>query len=157
VYLGGASGVEPKSHLRFCHLIARSEYGLPLVVSEEAPARFELLQSFPNPFNLVTTISFTLPEASSAALTVHDALGRTVATLVNGPMSAGTHSATFNGSKLASGVYFYQFESAGLTRTGKILLLKCNCLPIHERWPPNSPEGYGILCLKPRIHADERG
>ncbi len=43
---------------------------------------------------------------------------------MNGPMNAGVHSVTFNGSKLASGVYLYRFESAGLTRTGKMLLLK---------------------------------
>jgi hypothetical protein len=50
--------------------------------------------------------------------------GQKVATLVDGPMSAGAHSVKFNGSRYASGVYFYRFESAGMNRTGKMLLLK---------------------------------
>jgi hypothetical protein len=42
----------------------------------------------------------------------------------DGPVSAGVHSVVFNGSRYASGVYFYRFESAGLKKTGKMLLLK---------------------------------
>ena len=55
---------------------------------------------------------------------VYNINGQKVATLADGPMSAGTHSVTFNGAKYASGVYFYRFESAGLTKSGKMLLLK---------------------------------
>ncbi len=102
-------------------------YRLSMVVEVEensGPREFEISEARPNPFNPATTISFHLPKSAAATLTIHDALGQKIATLVNGPMSAGTHSVTFNGAKLASGVYFYRFESAGTAKTGKMLLLK---------------------------------
>lgn len=93
-------------------------------VEDETPLVFEITGVRPNPFNPETVISFSLSLNAPVLLTVYAANGQKVATLVNGPMSAGMHSVAFNGAKLASGVYFYRFESAGLTRTGKMLLLK---------------------------------
>jgi hypothetical protein len=83
-----------------------------------------LYQNIPNPFNASTTIPYSIQEPGIYELTVYDILGRKIATLVDGPMSAGKHSVNFDGSKLASGVYLYRFESGGLNRTGKMLLLK---------------------------------
>jgi hypothetical protein len=80
----------------------------------------------PNPANPVTTITYSIKNPSNVRLSIYSANGQKVATLVNGPMSAGTHSVTFNGSKYASGVYFYRFESAGLNKSRKMLLLKYN-------------------------------
>jgi hypothetical protein len=57
-------------------------------------------------------------------LTVYAVNGQKVATLVDGPVSAGSHAVKFDGSRFASGVYFYRFESAGLNKSGKMLLLK---------------------------------
>ena len=57
-------------------------------------------------------------------ISIYSIAGQKIATLVNGPMSAGAHSVTFDGSKYASGVYFYRFESVGLKKSGKMLLLK---------------------------------
>ncbi len=79
---------------------------------------------YPNPFNPFIHINFLLTHDASVSISVYSINGQKVATLVNGPMPAGMHSVTFNGTKLASGVYFYRFESAGLTKTGKMLLLK---------------------------------
>jgi M6 family metalloprotease-like protein len=78
----------------------------------------------PNPSNAVITISYSIKNPSSVKLTIYSINGQKVATLVDGPMSAGAHSVVFNGSRYASGVYFYKFESAGMKRTGKMLLLK---------------------------------
>ncbi|MBR9976376.1 MAG: T9SS type A sorting domain-containing protein [Bacteroidetes bacterium] len=69
------------------------------------PAAFELKQNYPNPFNPSTTLSFTLPAAGDVSLTVHDALGREVATLVDGYRGAGTHLVSFDASDMASGSY----------------------------------------------------
>jgi hypothetical protein len=90
----------------------------------ETATESEYITVSPNPANPVTTISYSLKNSSDVRLTVYAVNGQKVATLVNGPMRAGTHSVTFNGAKLASGVYFYRFESAGLTKAGKMLLLK---------------------------------
>jgi len=84
----------------------------------------EFVSLYPNPANPVTTITYSIKNPSNVQLSIYSINGQKVATLVNGPMSAGAHSVAFDGSKLASGVYFYRFESAGLTKSGKMLLLK---------------------------------
>jgi hypothetical protein len=90
----------------------------------EQPRRYVLLGNRPNPFNPSTTIEFTLPSSAPVRLDVYSISGQKIATLVNGSLSAGNHSVIFDGSKYSSGVYFFRFESPGLTTTGKMLLLK---------------------------------
>ena len=89
-----------------------------------APMAFSLEENHPNPFNPSTTISFNLSTDSSVNLTVHDITGQKVGTLIDSHMQAGNHSALFDGSGMASGIYFYQLESEGFRKTGKMLLLK---------------------------------
>jgi len=84
----------------------------------------EYLTVSPNPANPITTIVYSIRNPSDVKLTIYSIVGQKVATLVDGPMSAGKHSVNFDGSRLASGVYLYRFESAGLNKTGKMLLLK---------------------------------
>jgi hypothetical protein len=57
-------------------------------------------------------------------LTVMDMLGREIAVLINGNISAGDHSASFNASLLGSGIYFYKLETADFTKTMKMTLVK---------------------------------
>ncbi len=86
----------------------------------------ELMANYPNPFNPRTVIGFRVgtQDLASLRLTVHDLLGREVAVLVNGVMPAGTHSVSFDASRLSSGVYLYRLESAGEVLTRKMVLLK---------------------------------
>lgn len=86
--------------------------------------RFALMQNYPNPFNPSTVIRFTLDAGSQTTLTVYDLLGRDVAVLVNGPLAAGSHSATFDASGLTSGMYVYRLTANGQTLTGKMSLVK---------------------------------
>ena len=88
------------------------------------PRTMTLDQCYPNPFNPSTTISYALPENGVATLTVYDLLGREVATLVNESKKAGTYKIKFDGSKLSSGVYFYQLKAGNLSKVRKMLLLK---------------------------------
>jgi hypothetical protein len=77
----------------------------------EAPAiDFELYQNYPNPFNPSTKISFALPKDSNVELIISDLLGQTIATLLNGRMSAGNHSLDFDASGLSSGIYVYTIK-----------------------------------------------
>jgi hypothetical protein len=85
---------------------------------------FRLMGNYPNPFNPVTQIRFELAHAAEVDLAVYDLLGRRVATLSRGLMSAGTHSATFNGAALSSGTYLVRMSAAGQTFTAKMTLLK---------------------------------
>jgi Secretion system C-terminal sorting domain len=91
---------------------------------------YTLEQNFPNPFNPSTVINYQLVGVSSVKLMVYDILGREIATLVNGMKSAGYYSATFDASRLASGIYFAriiatpQDGSASYAKTMKMLLMK---------------------------------
>ncbi|HEX7071157.1 MAG TPA: T9SS type A sorting domain-containing protein, partial [Rhodothermales bacterium] len=90
----------------------------------EVPEAVTLGANYPNPFNPQTTIPFELTSSAPARLTVHDALGRQVAVLVDGSMPAGAHAVTWDAANQPSGVYFYRLSSAGQTATGKMILQK---------------------------------
>jgi hypothetical protein len=90
----------------------------------EVPARATLLQNFPNPFNPTTVIRYQLTAVSHVRLVVFDLLGREVAVLVSEKKPAGSHEVKFNGSDLASGVYFYRLTVDNLVQTRTLLLLK---------------------------------
>jgi photosystem II stability/assembly factor-like uncharacterized protein len=85
---------------------------------------YKLFQNYPNPFNPTTKISWQSPVGSWQTLKVYDILGREVETLVNEYKPAGKYEATFDGSNLASGVYFYRLEAGDFHQTAKMLLLK---------------------------------
>jgi len=89
-----------------------------------APSTMTLAQNFPNPFNPSTTIRYGLPARANTVLTVFNALGQQIATPVNASEEAGYHEVTFDGSQLASGVYFYRLQAGGLVLTRKLLLLR---------------------------------
>jgi fibronectin type 3 domain-containing protein len=75
-------------------------------INKVIPTYFDLAQNYPNPFNPATVIKYQLPAFSTVRLSVYDILGREVATLVDGVKEAGFYTATFDGSKVASGIYF---------------------------------------------------
>ena len=80
-----------------------------------SPKRWQLEQNYPNPFNPITHIDFGLKEAAHVKLSVYNARGNKIKTLVDGLFSAGNHTADWNGandnnSLVASGVYFYQIQ-----------------------------------------------
>lgn len=93
------------------------------------PASFILHQNYPNPFNPETEISFELPKAANLELTVYNILGQEVVKLIDGFVSAGHHSVTWNGTDqygttVASGIYFYRLYSNEFTDKKKMILLK---------------------------------
>ncbi len=100
------------------------EYSNVVEVTVSGITSFGLDQNYPNPFNPTTTISYQLSSNSFTTLKVYDAIGREVASLVNEMKEAGTYSATFDGSKLSSGIYFYILRSGNFTLTKKLTLMK---------------------------------
>jgi hypothetical protein len=91
--------------------------------------KFELIQNYPNPFNPSTTISYTIPQMKSqfdttTKLTIYNALGSLITTLVDIEQSPGSYSIKFDGSKLTSGIYYYKISSGQFTTTKKMILLK---------------------------------
>jgi len=93
-------------------------------VAEAAPAAFSVAQNSPNPFNPATTISFSLAEAGNVAVEVFNVAGQKVDTLVDGFMSAGSHSMVWDASDFSAGVYFYTVKSGGFSKTMKMTLVK---------------------------------
>ena len=88
------------------------------------PQRYFLGQNYPNPFNPSTAITYELPKASHVNLTVYDMLGREVSVLVNESREAGVHEVKFDGSELASGVYFYRLQAGGFVQAKKLMILR---------------------------------
>lgn len=88
------------------------------------PVAFALHGNYPNPFNPQTTIRFTLPQSADVRLRVFDALGREVATLVEGRIQPGTHAVSFDANDHASGFYFYRLEADDFQASQSMLLVK---------------------------------
>lgn len=92
--------------------------------SEKVPTEFNLFQNYPNPFNPETTIEFSLPERSSARITVINVLGQVVKEITNGNFSAGKNRVKLNASELSSGIYFYKLEAGKFVSVKKLILMK---------------------------------
>jgi hypothetical protein len=82
---------------------------------------YALAQNFPNPFNPSTTSRYGLLRKSHVTLTVYNAPGQQVATLVNGEQKAGYHEVRFDGSGLAGGLYFYRIQTEDFVQIRKLL------------------------------------
>jgi photosystem II stability/assembly factor-like uncharacterized protein len=88
------------------------------------PEGFSLGQNYPNPFNPETNILFTLSEEGSVNLAVFDILGKEITVLINGNLTPGNYSLSFNASNLPSGMYFYRLIADNFTETKKMILIK---------------------------------
>ncbi len=94
------------------------------MASKDQPQGYVLSQNYPNPFNPLTIIRYNVPTEGQVSLTVFDVLGREVATLVDEFKLSGSYTATFDASKLASGVYFYRLKEGGLTDVKRMVVAK---------------------------------
>lgn len=88
------------------------------------PAGFTLYAPFPNPFNAVAYIGFTLDNASHAELRIFDITGREVQIFTTGHLSAGVHNVVWNAENLESGVYFVRLTAGVNMQTRKLVLMK---------------------------------
>ena len=88
------------------------------------PAETVLHAAYPNPFNAVTRLAYSLPRAANIRLTVFDVTGREVRTLVEGMQEGGRHEVFFDGAGLPSGLYLVRMESGSYSAVRKLLLLK---------------------------------
>ncbi len=97
---------------------------IEISLSESLPSQIVLKQNYPNPFNPNTVISYQLSEVSIVKLTIYDALGKEIKSLVNERQIAGSYSYNFNAEKLASGTYIYKLSVDDFVETKKMVLIK---------------------------------
>ena len=105
----------------------------------DVPSGLELQQNYPNPFNPATEVRFSVPQNGTGSrppladgdigegfvsLKVYDVLGREVATLADQQMKPGRYERTFDGTGLATGVYFARLQSGNFTAIRKMLLVR---------------------------------
>jgi len=88
------------------------------------PDQFQLYQNFPNPFNPSTKIGYSIQKGGFVTVKVYDVLGNEVATIVSEEKPAGEYEVDFNGTRLTSGVYFYQLKAGSSIKTKKMILMK---------------------------------
>lgn len=93
------------------------------------PVAFRLAQNFPNPFNPVTEIRFSVPKSGKYTLEIFNVLGQKIVTLSSAFHPAGNYSVKWNGTdtfgnRVGSGIYFYNLRGNGVNLTKKMILLK---------------------------------
>jgi hypothetical protein len=117
-FSNGRYKVTPRTNADYVGVVlgVRREFGIP--------KNFNLAQNFPNPFNPVTTIRYSIPNNARVSLKIYNLLGQEAATLVNFDQSAGTYSVSFDAGSLSSGVYLYRIVAGEYSQVKKMLLLK---------------------------------
>lgn len=87
---------------------------------------FILYQNFPNPFNPITRINYSLKKSNHVSIKLFDILGNEIATLVNEFKSPGEYSLELDAVKLglSSGMYLYQMKSGEFCSMKKMIYLK---------------------------------
>jgi hypothetical protein len=89
-----------------------------------ASGEFDLGQNFPNPFNQSTRFRYRTAATSRVTVSVHDASGRRVQVLLDGPAAAGCGSIEWNAGGLDSGVYLVRMNAGNRTVTRKCVKVK---------------------------------
>jgi len=101
-------------------IVANSQYEVPTSL----PVLYRLSAAYPNPFNPVTTMNFTLPDAGNVNVQVYNLQGQIVSTLLSGYQAADTYTLIWEAYQVPSGMYFVKAEAEGFTETQKLMLIK---------------------------------
>jgi hypothetical protein len=94
------------------------------VGDNKSPAKHELFGNYPNPFNPLTSIRYSLSKREHVQLNIFDLQGKGISELVNKEQLPGTYEVSFNAQELVSGIYFYKITAGEFSQTRSMLLLK---------------------------------
>jgi hypothetical protein len=101
------------------------KYSASTQVDAGVSTTLQLCGNYPNPFNPTTNIQFSVPQDGYASLKIYNILGQEVATLFSGIAKTGHYiPATFNASRLASGIYFARLQYSGKSLVQRMLMTK---------------------------------
>jgi len=92
--------------------------------SSPYPSEFEIISIYPNPFNPITTVEYSLASSSPVIINIYDILGRKVDTIFYQHMDAGFHTLQWNASRIPSGIYFIQMLAGDFRQTRKVIVLR---------------------------------
>ncbi len=92
--------------------------------SNRIPAQFKLYNNYPNPFNPITNIEFSIPKPEFVSLKVYNILGEEVAMLISEQLGAGDYKHDWDATGLASGIYLYKIQAGDFTETKKMILMR---------------------------------
>jgi hypothetical protein len=88
------------------------------------PNKFEISAVYPNPFNPIATIDYSIPKESYLTVKIYDVVGNEVATLVDDVQFEGSYSIQWDAKDYSSGIYFVRFNALGKTNVRKLMLMK---------------------------------
>jgi hypothetical protein len=91
---------------------------------ETLPQQFQLYQNHPNPFNPITHIRYDVPKDTRVTIRIYDAVGRVVATLVDGRKAPGSYSVAWEPKLISSGVYWCQMVAGDFAQNIKVVYMK---------------------------------
>lgn len=103
---------------------ADTSTSVPEPLDSAVPQKYGLEQNFPNPFNPTTWIEFVVPNKSVVSLKVYNLLGEEMKELAGRELPAGKHTVSFDGSQIASGIYFYNMSAEDFVKSRKMILMK---------------------------------
>ena len=93
-------------------------------VNSDIPEKFSMAPAYPNPFNPVTHIEYSIPTSSMVEITIYDLVGRKLEKLVSEQKEPGYYHVKWDASSIASGVYLVRMEANDNNFTQKIVLMK---------------------------------
>ena len=93
-------------------------------VNSDIPEKFSMAPAYPNPFNPVTHIEYSIPTSSMVEITIYDLIGRELVKLVNENKDAGFYHIDWDASMVSSGVYFVNMKANKNSFNQKIVLIK---------------------------------
>ena len=94
------------------------------IINVIIPTQFELKNAYPNPFNSITNIEFSIPMDSYVTVKIYNLLGKEISTLVDDPLQTGFHNVNWDADQFASGVYFIKLNTGDYTQSQKLMLIK---------------------------------
>lgn len=105
------------------------QISVPTSIADEInnlPTKFELEQSYPNPFSSSTAIPYNLNEEADVQVTIYDILGREVRVFNAGLQNIGSHNLLWDGKnnfgqRVTSGVYLYRLQADGESQVKKMI------------------------------------
>ena len=97
---------------------------LKIEQNQNLPQDYYLSETYPNPFNNRTTISYGLPESGEVSIGIFDLNGRSVETLLNQQITAGHHSITWNAEDMGSGTYLVKMQAGEFSNIRKVVMIK---------------------------------